>query len=72
MIVQKNVNSFSSDRLQDQLNGLKTRPQDSDSDLSDWEEQLNRKRRQIKKKKEQLRRIQDDGYVDLNYNASQC
>ena len=72
MIVQKNVNCFSSDRLQDQLNGLKTRPQNSDSDLTDWEEQLNRKRRQIKKKKEQLRRIQDDGYVDLNYNASQC
>ena len=72
MLVSNNVNCFSSDRLQDQLNGLKTRPQDSDSDLSDWEEQLNRKRRQIKKKKEQLRRIQDDGYVDLNYNASQC
>ena len=71
MIVNKNWNSFSSDRLQDQLNGLKTRPHDSDSDLSDWEEQLNRKRRQIKKKKEQLRRIQDDGYVVQNYNASQ-
>ena len=70
--MHNHVKTFSSDRLQDQLHGLKTRPQNSDSDLSDWEEQLNRKRRQIKKKKEQLRRIQDDGYVVLNYNASQC
>jgi len=48
-------------KLQEQLNGLKTRPMDDDSDLGDWEDQLNKKRRQIKKKKEQLRRIQDDG-----------
>ena len=50
----KHLKSPLSDRLQDQLNGLKNKPQDSDSDISDWEEQLNRKRRQIKKKKEQL------------------
>ena len=48
-------------RLQDQLNNLKSQTLDCDSNLSNWEEQLIRKRRQIKKKKEQLRRIQDDG-----------
>jgi len=58
-------------KLQDQLNGLKSKPLDSDSDLSDWEEQLNRKRRQIKKKKEQLRRIQDDGNIDVKISLAE-
>jgi len=58
-------------KLQEQLNGLKTRPMDDDSDLGDWEDQLNKKRRQIKKKKEQLRRIQDDGNIDVKISLAE-
>lgn len=48
-------------RLQEQLSALKAKPLDCGSDVAEWEDLLSRKRRQIKKKKEQLRRIQDDG-----------
>ena len=51
-------------RLQEQLSGLRAKPLDCSYDASavdEWESLLTRKRRQIKKKKEQLRRIQDDG-----------
>ena len=55
---------FSLFRLQDQLKGLKFNPIQSNPStpaLSDWEEELRSKRRQIKKKKEELGRIEDDG-----------
>ena len=50
-------------RLQEQLSGLRAKPLDCGSGdaVDEWEDLLTRKRRQIKKKKEQLRRIQDDG-----------
>ena len=48
-------------RLQEQLKGLKSKPLESDPDLSGLEEQLRTKRKQIKKKKEELQRIQDNG-----------
>ena len=49
-------------RLQEQLSALKAKPLDCGSAaVEEWEDLVTRKRRQIKKKKEQLRRIQDDG-----------
>lgn len=49
-------------RLQDQLGVLRaSKPLECSSNVDEWEDLLTRKRRQIKKKKEQLRRIEDDG-----------
>ena len=49
-------------RLQDQLGILRaSKPLECGSNVDEWEDLLSRKRRQIKKKKEQLRRIEDDG-----------
>ena len=48
-------------RLQEQLSALRAKPLECSSDVDEWEDLLTRKRRQIKKKKEQLRRIEDDG-----------
>ena len=48
-------------RLQEQLSSLRSKQFNCGSEVDEWEEMLTRKRRQIKKKKEQLKRIQDDG-----------
>ena len=48
-------------RLQDQLSALRAKPLECSPDVDEWEDLLGRKRRQIKKKKEQLRRLEDDG-----------
>merc|ERR1712227_621933 len=56
--------------LQEQLSGLRAKPLDCGS-VDEWEDQLTRKRRQIKKKKEQLRRIQDDGNIDVKISLAE-
>merc|ERR1711892_1656423 len=58
-------------RLQDQLNGLKSKSSDFSPAISDWEDELSRKRRQIKKKKEELGRIEDDGNIDVKISLAE-
>merc|ERR1712227_672077 len=56
--------------LQEQLSGLRAKPLDCGS-VDEWEDLLTRKRRQIKKKKEQLKRIQDDGNIDVKISLAE-
>jgi len=60
-------------KLQEQLSGLRAKPLDCGSGdaVDEWEDLLTRKRRQIKKKKEQLRRIQDDGNIDVKISLAE-
>merc|ERR1711892_519045 len=58
-------------RLQDQLNGLKSKSSDSSPAFSDWEGELSRKRRQIQRKKEEIGRIEDDGNIDKKISLAE-
>ena len=56
-------------QLEEQLSGLRHRqPVDVISEVEEWEEwedELGKKKKQINKKKEQLKRIQDNGWVEI-------
>ena len=56
-------------QLEEQLSGLRHRqPVDVISEVEEWEEwedELSKKKKQINKKKEQLKRIQDNGWVEI-------
>merc|ERR1719203_423862 len=50
---------------------MRAKPLECSSDVDEWEDLLSRKRRQIKKKKEQLRRIEDDGNIDVKISLAE-
>merc|ERR1719412_2951755 len=59
-------------KLQDQLGILRaSKPLECSSNVDEWEDLLSRKRRQIKKKKDQLRRIEDDGNIDVKISLAE-
>ena len=53
-------------KLEEQLSGLRHRQAvDVISEVDEWEEELSKKKKQINTKKEQLKRIQDNGWVEI-------
>ena len=54
-------------KLEEQCRGLRNRHVvDVITEVDEWEEELNKKKKQINLKKEQLKRIQDNGWVEIS------